>query len=259
MTEPYTELNDSEYFGKRLVNLTQIHTGAKVLDIGFGNGASLFPALMRVGTNGVVTGVETDESCVTFMNNEIVNRGIKNAKIYLMNALSMEFPNDTFDYIIGGFMVPFLLNSNKQSIASEVIKVLKKNGIIGLSSWEFIEDLDFMRNILRNFLPIEVSDDDLSLYTVYPMKELKEILKNTGLHDIMSYAERADFIYPDEIQWWEAMLKVTSWKHHIAQITADGTITVEDIKRKAFKKLEKHKKPDGFHFTTAVYLVFGTK
>lgn len=257
--EHYTGLNDSDYFGERLVILAQLHAGATVLDIGFGQGASLFPAITQVGLNGYVTGVETDEDCVKVITTEIANRGIKNARIYLMNALSMDFPNDTFDYVIGGFMVPFLLDLNQQSIDPEIIRVLKNDGRLGLSSWEFIGDLDFMRKILRKFLPIEIPDDNLSLYTIYPMSELKVILKRTGLRNIICFAEQADFIYQNETHWWRTMLKVTRWKHYINQITTKGKFTTEDIRRRAFKSLKKHKKADGIHFATAVYLVLGTK
>ena len=38
-------------FGDRLVELSNIKKGAKVLDIGVGRGASLFPATEKVGAN----------------------------------------------------------------------------------------------------------------------------------------------------------------------------------------------------------------
>ncbi len=59
--EPYKGLNDSDYFGEYFVILAQLHAGATVLDIYFGKGASLFPAITQVGSNGHVTGVA---SCI---------------------------------------------------------------------------------------------------------------------------------------------------------------------------------------------------
>lgn len=41
-------------FGSRLVELSSISKGARVLDIGMGRGASLFPALDKVGKDGYV-------------------------------------------------------------------------------------------------------------------------------------------------------------------------------------------------------------
>ena|SRR5438105_7094085 len=51
-------------FGQRLVEITGISTGAKVLDIAAGRGANLFPAAAQVGSMGQVVGIDLAESMV---------------------------------------------------------------------------------------------------------------------------------------------------------------------------------------------------
>ena len=52
----------------------------KVLDIGSGGGASLYPALKRVGPTGEVFGIEICEGCFNHTSGEIERCGFTNAK-----------------------------------------------------------------------------------------------------------------------------------------------------------------------------------
>lgn len=46
------------YFGRRLVEIAQIPSGSRVLDVATGRGALLFPAADSVGPHGQVTGID---------------------------------------------------------------------------------------------------------------------------------------------------------------------------------------------------------
>jgi O-methyltransferase/aklanonic acid methyltransferase len=47
-----------DYFGVRLVEHANIPEGAKVLDVGCGTGASLFPAAVKAGATGYAVGID---------------------------------------------------------------------------------------------------------------------------------------------------------------------------------------------------------
>ncbi len=47
-----------EYFGDRLVEYAAIPQGARILDIGCGDGSSLFPAAERNGLRGYALGID---------------------------------------------------------------------------------------------------------------------------------------------------------------------------------------------------------
>jgi O-methyltransferase/aklanonic acid methyltransferase len=47
-----------DYFGEKLVEHASIRPGAKVLDVGCGNGSSLFPAAEKAGPKGYVVGID---------------------------------------------------------------------------------------------------------------------------------------------------------------------------------------------------------
>ena len=66
MTRPWSRVVDTpfdgpdywEYFGVKLVELAAIPPGAQVLDVGCGEGSSLFPAVERVGSRGYAIGID---------------------------------------------------------------------------------------------------------------------------------------------------------------------------------------------------------
>jgi len=51
-------LNYWQYFGSRLVERAEIYSGAVILDVGCGDGSSLFPAAMKAGLYGRVVGID---------------------------------------------------------------------------------------------------------------------------------------------------------------------------------------------------------
>jgi ubiquinone/menaquinone biosynthesis C-methylase UbiE len=47
-----------DYFATRLVEITEIHPGALLLDVGCGTGSSLFPATKKASPGGFGVGVD---------------------------------------------------------------------------------------------------------------------------------------------------------------------------------------------------------
>lgn len=47
-----------DYFAARLVEKAAIYPGGKLLDVGCGTGASLFPAAKKIGAHGFAVGID---------------------------------------------------------------------------------------------------------------------------------------------------------------------------------------------------------
>ena len=58
------------HFGRRLVEVAGINSGARVLDIASGRGAVLFPLAERVGVGGEVVGVDLADAMAHATNKE---------------------------------------------------------------------------------------------------------------------------------------------------------------------------------------------
>lgn len=106
------------YAGKGLVERIGIAEGARVLDVGVGRGANLFPAAEKVGPHGQVIGIDLAEEMLRETRAEIERRGLLNASVLAMDAENLAFETASFDYLLCGFAI-FLFPHFEQALAVE--------------------------------------------------------------------------------------------------------------------------------------------
>ena len=114
------------YAGKGLVERIGISEGARVLDVGAGRGANLFPAAERVGLLGEVIGIDLAQQMLLETTGDIELRGLTNASVRLMDAEHLAFDAASFDYVLCGFAI-FLFPHLEQAL-SEFYRVLRTRG-----------------------------------------------------------------------------------------------------------------------------------
>ena len=129
--ETYGQVSFFSHWGRRLVALAQIESGATVLDVATGRGANLFPAAELVGPRGQVIGIDLAEPMVRGTAADIDRRGLKNAEVRRMDAEKLEFPNAFFDCVTCGFALFFLPRVDRA--LTECARVLKPRGKIAVS------------------------------------------------------------------------------------------------------------------------------
>jgi ubiquinone/menaquinone biosynthesis C-methylase UbiE len=95
------------HFGRRLVEVTQIPTGAVVLDVATGRGAILFPAAEQVGPQGHAVGIDLSARMVRETVAEIKSCGLKNIEVFQMDAEYLTFPGASFDVVLCGLSLFF--------------------------------------------------------------------------------------------------------------------------------------------------------
>ncbi len=119
------------YAGKGLVERIGINDGARVLDVGAGRGANLFPAAEKVGLHGQVIGIDLAEQMVRETRAEIERRGLLNASVLTMDAEHLAFEAASFDFVLCGFAI-FLFPHFEQALA-EFFRVLRIGGTMGVT------------------------------------------------------------------------------------------------------------------------------
>ena len=231
-----------DHFGETLVRLLEIKEGSRVLDIGSGGGANLYPAAKRVGKTGYVTGVELCEHCVDKANGEIDRCRIPNAKVLLKDATKTELPDASFDYVIAGFIGwddYFDFNTlefvTEDVLTKEILRVLKSGGYFGLSTWLNQKDLDWMKRFLNSH--------DIECRTNYHVEHeegWRAIMKDIGLTDLRFVIEIYHHTYPSVDDWWREMMDY-SW----IEDQDDSEIIVSDIKLDAYRAIKEHMTDDG--------------
>ncbi|MCB2291737.1 class I SAM-dependent methyltransferase [Clostridium sp. CS001] len=249
-----------DFFGRRLVELASINEGAQVLDIGTGRGASLFPSIAKVGLHGHVTGIDISEGMVQETKADIHNQGIKNAIIMQMDANKLTFNHASFDNILCGFALGALTQEDNK--LSEVLRVLKSDGQIGLSIWGVQEDNKWLVGLGNKHLklspPTENKKSNFNDPTFDVCKWITTILTEAGFKDIHTYAETSDVIYKDEEEWWNEMWS-NAVRYTLDELTNMGNDALQGFKSEALEGVVKYKTDNGICFKRAVIYAFGRK
>jgi ubiquinone/menaquinone biosynthesis C-methylase UbiE len=247
-------------FGNRLVELATINEGSQVLDIGTGRGASLFPAIEKVGLHGHVTGIDLSEGMLRETKADIHNQGIKNAIILQMDANKLTFNDASFDNILCGFALGALTQEDNN--LSEILRVLKSDGQIGLSIWGVQEDNKWLVSLGNKHLklnpPAQNKKSDFNDPTFDVCKWVTNILTEAGFKDIHTYAEVEDVIYKDEEEWWNEMWS-NGVRYTLDKLKHMGADALQAFKSEAFEGLVKYKKGNEICFKRAVVYAFGKK
>ncbi len=100
-----------DYFrpvGRRVVELAVVRRGDRVLDVGCGRGAALFPAAKAAGPDGRVVGVDLSEAMVRATAAEIRAQGLRGVDVLCMDGQDLLFPPDSFDALVGSMSVHML-------------------------------------------------------------------------------------------------------------------------------------------------------
>jgi MPBQ/MSBQ methyltransferase len=107
--------------------------GAKVLDVGCGFGGTSRYLADKLGPRAEVTGITLSPNQVKRGTELAEERGLKNTKFMVMNALEMDFPDNSFDIVWAcesGEHMP-----DKEAYINEMMRVLKPGGKFVMATW----------------------------------------------------------------------------------------------------------------------------
>ena len=253
------------HFGRRLVELAQIPSGAKVLDVATGRGALLFPAAESVGPHGHVTGIDISESMVQETIKELAGLELaSNVTVRQMDAEYLLFPDESFDYVLCGFAIFFFPQLDRA--LAEFRRVLKPQGHICVTTWaKPDESWNWFDEIVDAYLPPEnepppLTDAAAVLQPVFDTPEgLQSILSKAGFANIRVLPESADFVYTSDEEFW-----ATLWSHgvrgRLEKIKrVKGRAGLEMFKSDVFKKVAAIRQVDGLHKLLPVLVGLATK
>ncbi|MGE5225663.1 MAG: class I SAM-dependent methyltransferase [Planctomycetaceae bacterium] len=135
-----------EPIGRRLVELAGPRPGERVLDVGCGRGAVLFPAAAAVGPTGHVTGFDLAPAMVALVAQEVAERGLTNVDVRVGDAEDPPVPASSFDHVLASLVLPFVPDVPRAITA--VLEVLVPGGRFGFTTfgdgdarWEPLEAL----------------------------------------------------------------------------------------------------------------------
>lgn len=107
--------------------------GAQVLDVGCGFGGTSRYLAKALGTDAQVTGITLSPGQVKRGTELAQEQGVPNAKFQVMDALKMDFPDNSFDIVWAcesGEHMP-----DKKAYIDEMMRVLKPGGKYVMATW----------------------------------------------------------------------------------------------------------------------------
>ena len=209
-----------------------------------GLGSSLFPAVERVGKKGTVIGIDILEEMVRGTYDKTMKCNITNASVIQTDAKSLIFKDNTFDVVLSGFSYIY-------STLEEIRRVLKDGGQFGLSTWECMEDADWLSSFLKKYIPVE------DFYHRDTPEGLRTLLEEAQFTDVTIITERQEFAYVNEEHWWKDIYE-SGWREELKKVEDMGG-TMEEFKKDAFKNLQVYKRAHGIPFCVSVHFAFGKK
>ncbi len=108
-------------------------SGAKMLDVGCGVGGTSRYIAKKLGPNADVTGITLSPNQVKRATELAKDQAVENAKFTVMNALEMDFPDNSFDIVWAcesGEHMP-----DKEAYINEMMRVLKPGGKFVMATW----------------------------------------------------------------------------------------------------------------------------
>ena len=254
------------HFGRRLVAFTQLPPGARVLDVACGRGAVLFPAAEAVGPAGKVIGIDFSEAMVAETAREITTGAIPNASVMQMDAEHLQFPDESFDFVLCGFAL-FFFPQLDQALA-EMRRVLVPGGQVVVSTWgQFDERWEWLGKLIEKYLPPEPEEaaKEQPVAEKQPGPDFRTpagveaILAAGGFRFLRAEVQTEEMAYRSEAEWW-----ASNWSHGARQPLEDierkaGPSGLERYQAEAFARLQAFKTPDGFPQRLEVVLAAGQK
>jgi ubiquinone/menaquinone biosynthesis C-methylase UbiE len=247
------------YFGKQLVNFTEIKKESNILDIAAGRGAIAIPLSKKLNLNDKITCIDISEGMVNELTSDVKARNISNIQVMKMDAESIDFPDKTFDFVFCGFGLFFFPTLEKAFL--EIKRVLKDNGKLIVSSWlnDPSRPLKWYSDIINKYVPEDKEENDNQeentgeKYEFFTEKGLKNIFSKFGLTNIKVSTEEKEFVYKTKEAFWKK-----SWSHggrtSLEKISQER---MNDFKKEVYDGLSEKMDKDGFHHLMKVIYASG--
>jgi arsenite methyltransferase len=113
------------------IMVADLHEGETVLDLGSGGGVDVILSAKRVGASGMAFGLDMTDEMLALARANAEEAGIRNA-VFLKGVIEeIPLPADSVDVVISNCVIN--LSTDKPAVLTEIARVLKPGGRIGIS------------------------------------------------------------------------------------------------------------------------------
>lgn len=185
--------------GNRLIDVSNISKGNRVLDIGCGKGNTLVTISKIIGPKGKATGIDLSIPMVNFSNKLIKESNITNVEVLHQDVshINNNFSSNYFDNIIGNFSFRYVLQTRK--VLNDVIDKLKTGGTLSFTLWgQSIHDAELdtlISKYVKLYNPLADKLSDNNIEYIKTDNDIKQRLNGTNLSSISIFTEDRKIIF----------------------------------------------------------------
>lgn len=126
--------------GARLADLVGPPPGGRVLDIGCGRGAVLFPLAEAVGPSGEVVGIDVAKGMLDTTVADLASAGHTNVRLHRMDGADPDFEPSSFDAITGSMSI--IMIPDLPDVFPRYARLLRPDGTLGFTAPRIDPDAD---------------------------------------------------------------------------------------------------------------------
>ncbi|MEV4613775.1 class I SAM-dependent methyltransferase [Kitasatospora sp. NPDC049258] len=246
--------------GARLVTLARPAPGQRVLDLGCGRGAVLFPAAEAVGPGGAAVGIDLAPGMVRRTAADAAARGLPQIRVALGDAERPAFPDGSFDLVLSSFAV--IHTPDPAAAVAAAHRLLAPGGRFGYTAFgpdrderwaeptarlaAFAAGPERARGRLRAAALNRLAGDPAAA---------ADLLAEAGFTEVRSTEHEAVSHYRDPQAWWDA-LWASGRRSVLEAIPAER---LPQARRAAFAALAPLAGPDGLTRRTAIRYTLATR
>ncbi len=131
----------------RMLDLSGIISGSRLLDIASGTGEPAITAAQIVGEFGKVIGADLVDEMLVVAREKITSMNLNNIEFHCIDAESLDYPSASFDAVTIRWGLMFM--PQPQDCLAAAHKALKQNGRISLACWAAPEKNPFISVLLK--------------------------------------------------------------------------------------------------------------
>jgi SAM-dependent methyltransferase len=169
-----------------------LQLGEDVVDFGCGGGVDVILASQKVGSQGIVVGIDGAEKMIDRAMEAVAEAGLENSNIELRvgDITATELPNSSVDVLISNCVIN--LCPDKDAVYEEAFRILRTSGRLAISDIVLTEEInpelrDRFRSSWVGCLGGAIPEDDYW-----------EVVKQAGFGDFIVIARHT--LAPDELE-----------------------------------------------------------
>lgn len=193
---------------ERMLGLSGITSGSRVLDIASGTGEPAITAAQIVGESGQVIGTDLVDEMLVVAREKTTSMNLPNIEFHCIDAELLDYPAESFDATTIRWGLMFMPQPLDCLTATH--KALKQNGRICLACWAAPEKNPFISVLLKTLsqymdIPVPVPGTP-GIFSFADPERLHNVLASAGFYNIELEEMEIDVIeVEDGKAYWEAI------------------------------------------------------